>query len=110
MLRSLVKPLVQKSFSGYSTEDYNHRSTYMRKKNDLQLALASLSADRRKAVATKLGMTPEALRVAAYGVRSSGKPNLSPERAAKLEKLIGLPREKACVACSKCDILKSWRG
>lgn len=81
----------------------------MSAKNVLQRALAKLSLAERDALARKLGTNREALRVLATGYRTGGKLNIEPVRAGQIEGLLGIPREKICTACAKCDILKLAR-
>lgn len=79
-------------------------------KSKLLTAYEALTPAQRAAAAEKIGTSTESLRQMAKAYRTGGRPSLTPETAAKVEKVLGVPREATCLACATCSLARTARA
>ncbi len=71
----------------------------------------TLTADQRKALASRIGTSPAGLHQLSHAYRTAGKLSLTPDLARRVEEATSgaVLREQCCVACGKCDLAAKAR-
>lgn len=80
--------------------------------NVLSEYISELTTEDRKGLADRMGTTPAGLHQIHKAYRKSGRLEVSPELAARIEFATrgSVKREDCCTICRECDLAKKARG